>query len=135
MADRTLLEEIQRVKALKVQRDDLIVDALWHEANALYNDGLQNLMLDHCAEIEAAVRDAEKYKEYEQVRAAATMQDALHMDLTINEKGQVFGISAVISTLELGSTLLGIKAIGLCAEDQATKLFTSIDAAREKGRM
>lgn len=43
-----------------------------------------------------------------------------------------FGISAVLDTKALGASILGIKAVGLAAEDQFKKLMASIDAAREK---
>ena len=65
MADRTLLEEIQRVKALGKERDGhsaTLEPWAYEEASDAYDAALRNLFAERGAEIEAAVRDAERYQ-------------------------------------------------------------------------
>jgi hypothetical protein len=77
------------------------------------------------------VEDAKRWREHCEVLRMATTPDALHMRLTMNEGGQVSSIEYVLDTAKFGrTTVLGIKAIGLAAEEKATKLFAAMDVHR-----
>jgi len=124
----------QLAQKLAEYKDHLeLVDAL----NAHFSqriDKAEQKLATVTAEKDTAVKDAALWREYKKVMEQAATEDALRIDLTLNHAGQAFGISAVLSTQELGSSILGIKAIGLAAEDQAQRIFASIDAALSKDK-
>lgn len=88
------------------------------------------------AEARAAenAKDAERWRKHEEIVRMSALDNSLRIRLTLrlSKDGPAWEIESVLPIAELVGNLLGIKPIGLAAEDQARKLFAAIDAAREK---
>ena len=70
------------------------------------------------------VKNAQRWRKHAEVMKAATMPDSLRISMTINKDGQTWGNELVLSTRELGSSILGVRYVGM----QAEKLFEKLDA-------
>jgi len=71
--------------------------------------------------------DAARWSEHTKIMKAATMPGALLMRFMMNAGGKQWGIEYVLDTERLGHNTLGVKAVGLAAEQKAIELFDAIN--------
>lgn len=103
---------------------------LWPTGTNLLTADQARTMLEHViaggGEAEQQAKDAEAWREHCKVMQAASMPGALHIRLTMNEKGKAWGIEYVLDADRFGRSTLGLKAVGLAAERKAEELFHAI---------
>jgi nitroreductase len=103
-------------------------------ASAAYHAMLTAAPQATAAALDAGVvRDAERWQKHADVMKAATLPDSLHIALRMNINGQTWGNEASVSVHELGASKLGIKFVGLKAEDLFQKLDAAMSAQAGKG--
>ena len=78
--------------------------------------------------VRSDAEDAAKWREHAEVMRLSGLDDALLIRLVMRENGTVWSNVHVIDVGRFGrKTILGLKAIGLCAEAQAEKLFNAME--------
>ncbi len=104
-----------RVKSISYHQDGSVKDVEFHEPTPQYVQGEDS-------------KDAAKWREHVEVLKAAMIPGALYMRLQMYEHGQKWAIEYVLDAERFGrNTVLGVKAVGLAAEQKATELFEAIE--------
>ena len=84
--------------------------------------------------VRSDAEDAAKWREHAEVMRLSGLDDALLIRLVMRENGTVWSNVHVIDVGRFGrKTILGLKAIGLCAEAQAEKLFNAMERTDMNG--
>lgn len=77
--------------------------------------------------------DAEKWHEHRKLQGAARIPGALYMRMTMVVDDVPWCVEHILSTHDLVNGLLGVRQIGLAAEDKYRQLLAAIDSARKAG--
>ena len=102
----------------------------WAAAQAAVN----RVLLAPTEAVRSDAEDAAKWREHAEVMRLSGLDDALLIRLVMRENGTVWSNVHVIDVGRFGrKTILGLKAIGLCAEAQAEKLFNAMERTDMNG--